>query len=130
MEKYFDNLSFSLNNSCNYEYMIKNCHEEILKSGLLCLLLDRKYTQIIVLYSYMHDTDLLVQMKEAWAQYIYDRGMYCLKALKPTRESILQVVGQVIDLKILTDTVLDECFQSNVSLRNAQIQSFQEFFNH
>ena len=78
----------------------------------------------------MHDTDLLVQTKEAWASYIYERGMFCLKAIKPTRESILEVVGQVIDLKILTDTVLDECFQSNVSLRNAQIQSFQEFFNH
>jgi hypothetical protein len=43
MEKYFDNLSFSLNNSCIYEYMIKNCHEEILKSGLSSLLNERKY---------------------------------------------------------------------------------------
>lgn len=43
MEKYFDNLSFSLNNSCVYEYMIKNCHEEILKSGLPSLLNERKY---------------------------------------------------------------------------------------
>lgn len=130
MEKYFDNLSFSLNNSCIYEYMIKNCHDEILKSGLPSLLNERKYKEIVLLYSYMHDTDLLLQTKEAWAQYIYDRGIYYLKAIKPSRESILQVIGQIIDLKILTDTVLDECFQSNVSLRNAQIQSFQEFFNH
>ena len=43
MEKYFDNLGFSLNNSCIYEYMIKNCHEEILKSGLSSLLNERKY---------------------------------------------------------------------------------------
>ena len=41
----------------------------------------------------MHDTDLLPQTKEAWAQYIYDRGMYYLKAIKPNRESIMEVVG-------------------------------------
>lgn len=60
MEKYFDNLSFSLNNSCVYEYMIKSCQEEILKSGLSSLLNERKYKQIVLLYSYMHDTDLLI----------------------------------------------------------------------
>ena len=38
IEQYFDNLSFSLNNSCIYEFMIKNCYEEILKSGLASLL--------------------------------------------------------------------------------------------
>jgi len=58
-------------------------------------------------------------MKDAWAKYIYERGNYYLKHLKSTRDSIMEVIGQIIDLKILTDNVIDNCFQSNVSLRNA-----------
>jgi len=56
IEKYFDQKSFSLNNSCIYEYMIRNCHEEILSLGVPSLLNDRDYESIILLYSYMHDT--------------------------------------------------------------------------
>jgi hypothetical protein len=121
MEQYFDNASFSLNNSCIYEFMIKNCHEEILKSGLPCLLNERKYESLTLLYSYMHDTELMTQMRDAWSNYIYDRGNYYLKGIRSSRESIMEVIGQIIDLKIMTDTVIEDCFQANVSLRNAQI---------
>jgi len=58
-------------------------------------------------------------MKEAWGKYIYDRGNFYLKGLKSTRASLMEVLGQIIDLKLLTDNVIDNCFQSNVSLRNA-----------
>jgi len=129
IENYLDTLSFSLVNSCVYEYMIKNCHQELLNSGLPGLLNSRQYHSIILLYSYMHDTELLPQLKAAWSQYIHDRGVYYLKGLKPSRQSVMAVVGQIIDLKILTDTVINDCFQRNISLRNAQMQSFQEFCN-
>lgn len=119
IEKYFDQKSFSLNNSCIYEYMIRNCHEEILNSGLPTLLNQRRYESIVLLYSFMYDTQLQAQMKDAWAKYIFERGNYYLKHLKSTRESIIEVIGQIIDLKILTDNVIDNCFQSNVALRNA-----------
>ena len=69
----------------------------------------------------MHDTDLLPQLRDQWALYIYEKGVYYLKGLKSSRQSIMQVIGQIIDLKILTDTVLANCFQQNISLRNAQI---------
>lgn len=111
IEQYFDNLSFSLNNSCIYEFMIKNCYDDILKSGLASLLNSRSYQSLLLLYSFMHDTDLLPQLRDQWALYIYERGVYYLKGLKSSRQSIMQVIGQIIDLKILTDTVLANCFQ-------------------
>ena len=110
MEQFFDNASFTLNNSCIYEFMIKNCHEEILKSGLSCLLNERKYESLTLLYSYMHDTELMTQMRDAWSNYIYERGNYYLKGIKCSRESIMEVIGQIIDLKILSDTVIEDCF--------------------
>ena len=129
IENYLDTLSFALVNSCIYEYMIKNSYRDLLNSGLPSLLNARQYESIVLLYSYMHDTELLPELKKAWQQYIHDRGVYYLKGLKPTRQSVMAVVGQIIDLKILTDTVINDCFQRNVSLRNAQMQSFQEFCN-
>ena len=54
-EKYLLNLSFSLINSCVYEYMVKLSSDEILKSGLPTLLNERKYEQIVLLYSFVHD---------------------------------------------------------------------------
>lgn len=103
-------MTFSLNNSCIYEQLIKASHEEILKSGLPSLLNERKYEQIVLLYSYIHDVDLILSMKQAWGSYIYEKGMYYLNGLENTREAVMRVVGQIVDLKILTDTVLDECF--------------------
>ena len=97
----------------------KNCHEEILKSGLASLLNQRNYKCIVLLYSYMTDSELLPKMKDAWAKYIYEKGMYYLKNIKPTRESVMDVVGQIIDLKILTDQVIEDCFQNDLALRNA-----------
>lgn len=44
--------------------MIKNCYEEILKSGLASLLNERNYQSLLLLYSYMHDTDLLPQLRD------------------------------------------------------------------
>ena len=58
-EKLMFNLSFSLNNSCIYEQMIKASSDEILKSGLPSLLNERKYKQLVLLYSYLHDVELL-----------------------------------------------------------------------
>lgn len=49
-------------------------------------------------------------MRDAWSSYIYDRGNYYLKGLKSSRESIMEVIGQIIDLKILSDTVIEDCF--------------------
>lgn len=129
IEHYLDTLSFSLVNSCIYEYMIKNCSADLLNSGMPSLLNARQYDSLVLLYSYMCDTDLLPQLKKAWQQYIHDRGIYYLKGLKPTRQSVMAVVGQIIDLKMLTDKVINDCFQRNISLRNAQMQSFQEFCN-
>ena len=73
--------------------MIKNCYEDILKQGLSSLLNERKYKSLLLLYSYMHDTELLGQLKDQWALYIYERGIYYLKGLKSSRISIMEVVG-------------------------------------
>ena len=119
VENYLDNLSFNLVNSCIYEYMIKNCTTQLLNSGLHSLLNSRQYDSLVLLFSYMCDTDSLIPLKKAWSNYIFERGIYYLKGLKATRSSIMEVVGQIIDLKILTDRVLNDCFQRNISLRNA-----------
>jgi hypothetical protein len=79
--EYFDNHSFSLNNSIIYENMVKSCHEELLRSGLPSLMNERKYESIMLLYSYMHDVELLGPMKTAWSHFIYDKGIYYLKGL-------------------------------------------------
>jgi hypothetical protein len=80
-EKYMFNLSFSLNNSCIYEHMIKTSYDDMLKSGLVSLLNERKYEQLVLLYSYIHDVELMTPLKDAWSQYIYDKGMYFINAL-------------------------------------------------
>ena len=110
MEKYLLNLTFSLNNSCIYEHMIKGCHEDLLNTGLPTLLNSQKYTEIILLYSYIHDVELQSPLKKAWTQYIFDKGISFLKNLTSDRKSIMEVVSKVIELKILTDFVLETCF--------------------
>lgn len=129
VDKYLCKKSFALNNTCVYEFMLNVCHTDLLKNAIPSLLNERKYEALLLLYSYMYDTKLLPQMKFYWSQYIYERGVYYLKGLQTTRESVVKVVSQIIDLKVLTDTVLDHCFQNDIAFRNAQIQSFQEFFN-
>jgi hypothetical protein len=32
-------------------------------------------------------------MRDAWANYIYERGNYYLKGIKSSRESIMEVMG-------------------------------------
>lgn len=84
-QKYLLNLTFSQNNSVIYEHLIKVCHEDLLKSGLPSLMNERRYEEIILLFSYMHDVELLGSMKEAWSHYIYEKGMYYLKGLENSR---------------------------------------------
>ena len=85
MEKYLLNLTFSLNNSCIYEHMVKGCHEDLLSTGLPILINTQKHTEIVLLYSYTHDVELQGPLKKAWAQYIFDKGMSYLKNLVSTR---------------------------------------------
>ena len=126
LQNYFDNASFSLINSCIYEYMFMNCHQEMLKgpSGLRSLLDQQMFEHLTLLYSYLHDTGCINQLKDAYYQYIYDKGITFLGQILATRASVLEVMGKVLELKILTDRVIDECFYQNMKVRNAQIQSF------
>lgn len=93
-------------------------------NGLRSLLDQKMFEHLTLLYSYLHDTGCINQLKDAYYQYIYDKGITLLGQILATRASVLEVVGKVLELKILTDRVIDECFYQNMKVRNAQIQSF------
>jgi hypothetical protein len=72
VDDYFDHFSFSLINSSIYQCLIKDPHHLILNKGLPELLQTRDYKSLILLYSFVLDTDLVSNLKNELQVYIFD----------------------------------------------------------
>ena len=64
-----------------------------------------------LLYFYSVDAGLIQTLQKEWSKLIYDKALSLVKSTKSTRESVLNVVSKFIELKNLTDSIIEKCFQ-------------------
>lgn len=108
--------------------MIKK-NTQLLQTCFGVLLPSNDFEAMNLLYAYAYDTGLITKLADEWCKHLHAQGLRILTSVKSEPESIMGVVRGLIELKRLSDRVIDECFRGSDPMRNASTQSFQELFN-
>jgi len=130
---YLEETSFLKVIECLEEELFKS-HQETIIKDLPIMIKDypNSVETLRTLFEIVEQTELIRNLSKAFGAYIVDAGLELLSKVKSSMDeaTLSGFIEKIIELKLRTDSVLEDCFKERKILKQEQVTAFKQFLNH
>lgn len=129
VDSYFQKQSYLKTIECLEHTLIAGHSKEILdKFPQMVAEYPKHASGLHNLYEFVLQTGLITQLKEAWKKWIENTGDSYLKHLN-NDEKMITAIRLIVDLKVLSDRIVEESLNNDISIKMTGRFSFDSFLN-